>query len=189
LSKYQIMKTEVTSVHNPKFVAIKRWVRIITAVTAVALLLLIVWEVYQVYQLSTEKMFTESYTPYKLESNAIDSLTTIEQYYKAEAYKDVIRESKKVFSVNDKEKLLVGLSYFETAQYLPAISWLKRLLSPGDNPYRQTAEYYLTLAHLKNEDYDRAMELMEVMIKNANHPYHQKFTTQMIKDLRLIKWK
>ena len=182
------MKTEVTSVHNPKLTTLKRWVRVITAVTATALLVLIVWEVYQVYQLSTDKMFAESYMPYQMESSVTDSLTSIEYHFQSKAYKEVIKESKRVFSVNDKEKLLVGLSYFETKQYLPAISWLKRLIT-SDNPYRQTAEYYLALAHLKNEDYDRAMELMEVMIKDNKHPYHDKFTNQMIKDLRLIKWK
>jgi hypothetical protein len=166
-----------------------KWLRILTAVAAFVLLVWLVWKVYHIYQLSTDKIYSQSYIPFEFTVEAENEATPIELSYAAKDYKDVIRKSKKVFSVTEQERLLIGLSYLESGEYLRAISWLNRLTIVDNPPLKQTAEYYLTLAYLKNEDFDSAIVQMQRIINNPAHLYHRQFTPEMIKELRLIKWK
>jgi len=168
-----------------------RLLRIVTALGALALLVFLITKIYSVYQLSTDKIYEESYVPYKLSiANITDTstFTTIELYYAEKDYKEVVRQSRNLLSVLDRERLLIGVSYLQQDEYLRAISWLTRLAELENNPYQQPAQYYLALTHLKNKDYDRAIDLMQDIIENENHIYKDRFTTKMISDVRLLKW-
>ena len=168
-----------------------RLLRIVTALGALALLIFLIVKIYGVYQLSTEKIYQESYVPYKLSiANITDTstFTIIELYYAEKDYKEVVRQSRNLLSVLDRERLLIGLSYLQQDEYLRAISWLTRLADLDNNPYQQPAQFYLALTHLKNKDYDRAIELMQSIRDNENHVYKDRFTAQMIADVRLLKW-
>ncbi len=165
--------------------------RVITALGALALLTFLVVKVYNMYQLSTEKIYNESYVPYKLSIVDItdtSTFTTIELYYAEKDYDEVVRQSRNLLSVLDRERLLIGVSYLQKEQYLRAISWLTRLADLESNPYQQPAQFYLALTHLKNKDYDRAIELMQAIMETESHIYKDRFTPQMVADLRLLKW-
>lgn len=173
-------------------ITFRRILRVVTALGALALLLLIVVKVYNIYQLSTEKIYTESYVPYKLSIADItdtSTFTTIELYYADKDYDEVIRQSKNLLSVLDRERLLIGIAYLQKDEYLKAISWLNRLAEVKQNPYQQDAQFYLTLTHLKNKDYDRTIELMQNILDDPNHVYYSRFKPEMIKDIGLLKWK
>lgn len=168
-----------------------RLLRLITALGALALLVFIIVKVYHAYQLSADKIYAESYVPYKLSISDItdtSTFTTIELYYAEKDYKEVVRQSRNLLSVLDRERLLIGISYLQQEEYLRAISWLTRLAELENNPYQQPAQFYLALTHLKNDDYDRAIEMMQYIIENENHIYKDRFTPQMVADVRLLKW-
>lgn len=170
----------------------KRLLRIGIAVGATFLLLFIIWRVYSIYQLSVQKIYKESYVPYRIASGRVadtSTFTTIELYFAEENYNEVVKQSKGLLSVTDRERLLIGIAYLQKEEYLPAISWLKRLAELKGTPYQQVAEYYLTLTHLQNEDYDRTIELMQLISGDATHPYHKRFTAEMIRQVQLLKWK
>ena len=168
-----------------------RLLRLVTALGALALLVFIVVKVYHAYQLSAETIYAESYVPYKLSIADItdtSTFTTIELFYAEKDYKEVVRQSRNLLSVLDRERLLIGISYLQQDEYLRAISWLTRLADLENNPYQQPAQFYLALTHLKNGDYDRAIELMQYIIENETHVYRDRFTPQMVADVRLLKW-
>ena len=190
MQSMNIVEVQPTSKHTTApGVSLQRWLRVLTALAAIVLLVWLVWKVYHIYQLSTDKIFDQTYMPYQLAAGEMSLITPIEQAYTSKNYKDAIRESKTVFSVSERERLLIGLSYMETGEYLRAISWLKRLTISSEAPLRQTAEYYLTLCYLKNDDYDNAIVQMKEILNNPSHLYHRQFRPEMIKELRLIKWK
>ena len=168
-----------------------RLLRVVTALGALALLFFLASKVYHMYQLSTEEIYEESYVPYKLSiANITDTstFTTIELFYAEKNYKEVVRQSRNLLSVLDRERLLIGISYLQQDEYLRAISWLTRLAELENNPYQQPAQFYLALTHLKNGDYDRAIEWMQSIMENESHVYKDRFTPQMVADVRLLKW-
>lgn len=172
----------------PSLGRVLRW---LTALCALAVLVFIVVKVYHAYQLSADKIYAESYVPYKLSIADItdtSTFTTIELFYAEKDYKEVMRQSRNLLSVLDRERLLIGISYLHQEEYLRAISWLTRLAELENNPYQQPAQFYLALTHLKNGDYDRAIEWMQYIIESESHVYKNRFTPQMIADVRLLKW-
>ena len=175
-----------------KNITFRRVLRLATALGALVLLLLLVWRVYTFYRLSGEEIYQKSYVPYRLATGNIDdtsAYTTIELYYAEGNYTEVVRLSRSLLSVTDRERLLIGLSFMHKEEYLPAISWLRRLADVEGTPYQQVAEYYLALTHLANKDFDRTIELMQRVVDDGDHPYHPQFTQEMIDDVRLLKWK
>ena len=88
----------------------------------------------------------------------------------------------------DQERLLIGLAYLEQGEYLHAIAWFNPITADSENKYQPTAEFYLTLTHLINGDYDRCLELMQRIVVNPSHPYHNRFSKTMIQQVRLLKW-
>ena len=170
----------------------KRLLRVGTAVGALVLLVLLIYRVYNIYQLSVQQIYDESYVPYKIAQGPVadtSTFTTIELYFAEGKFDDVVKLSKGLLSVTDRERLLIGIAYLQKGEYLPAISWLKRLADVENTPYQQVAEYYLTLTHLQNEDHDRTIELMQHIAGDSRHPYQNKFTPKMIREVQLLKWK
>lgn len=175
-----------------KTVSFKRVLRIATALGTLVLLVLLIYRVYNIYQLSVQQIYRESYVPYKITQEPVadtSTFTTIELYYAEGKYNDVVKLSKGLLSVTDRERLLIGISFLQKGEYLPAISWLKRLADVENTPYQQVAEYYLTLTHLQNEDFDRTIELMQHIVSDSQHPYQKRFKPEMIREVQLLKWK
>jgi hypothetical protein len=54
---------------------------------------------------------------------------------------------------------------------------------------KDVAEYYLALAYLKNNDYDQAIELMNVIHDNSSHLYTKKFSRKYINRVKRLKWR
>ena len=179
--------------HTPaRLFTLGRLLRIVTALVALGVLAFLVFKAYNIYRLSTEKIYQESYVPYKLSiANITDTstFTTIELFYAAKDYDEVVRQSKNLLSVLDRERLLIGIAYLQKEEYLRAISWLRRLAELDSNPYQQPAQFYLTLTHLKNKDYDRTIELMQSIMNDEDHIYKDRFTPEMVADVQLLKWK
>lgn len=175
-----------------KATSLKRVLRVTTAVGATVLLFMLLWRIYHIYQLSVDNIYQQSYVPYKIAKGPIADttmFTTIELFFAESDFKEVTRLSKGLLSVTDRERLLIGIAYLQKEEYLPAISWLKRLADVKGTPYQEAAEFYLTLTHLRNEDYDRTIELMQQITNDKSHPYRQQFTQRMIKEVGLLKWK
>lgn len=170
----------------------KKLLRVAIAVGASLLLLFLIWRIYNIYQLSVQKIYKQSYMPYKIAPGRVadtTAFTTIELYFAEQNYNEVIKQSKGLLSVTDRERLLIGIAYLQKKEYLPAISWLKRIAEVKGTPYQQVAEYYLTLTHLLNEDHDRTIELMQNISGDKLHPYKKQFTQEMIRQVQLLKWK
>ncbi|MBD0333059.1 MAG: tetratricopeptide repeat protein, partial [Chitinophagaceae bacterium] len=90
--------------------------------------------------------------------------------------------------LTDEDKLLIGISYLQLNNLSSAISVLAPI-TVRENNFKQDAEYYLALAYLKNEDYDKALDLMQAIKSNPQHVYHQKFSDKFIRKVRMLKWK
>lgn len=166
--------------------------RITTAVFAVLVLLLLFWKGYALYQLSPDELFEKMYIPFepaKTSNTRPVAKHGIEQYYTAGNYVAATMQSKKQQQLTEREKLLTGLAYLHRQDYSKAIKWLEPASNNFKSPYRQTAQFYLALTYLKNEDYDRSIETMEQIAYTPTHPYHNRISKGIIRDVKMLKWR
>jgi hypothetical protein len=54
---------------------------------------------------------------------------------------------------------------------------------------KQTTEYYLALAYLKNRDLDQAIELMNQIRSHSSHLYKERFSKNYVNRVKRLKWR
>jgi predicted negative regulator of RcsB-dependent stress response len=184
--------SEVTAKNVSK---VRRIVRFSVAVAASILLIIVCIVAYNFYRLSPDRLFTENYFAYELTTTRGENdstLSKIEKAYRQKNYEEVIKlNTNSVLSVKD--VFLTAMSYLETNDLSRAISNFQVVIA--DVQYDKTsalkdaAEYYLALAYLKNNDYDQAIELMNMIYDNPSHLYTNKFSAKYIKRVKRLKWR
>ena len=81
--------------------------------------------------------------------------------------------------------MLIGLSYLQTNHPIQAVGFLQPLALSA-NDYRQDAEFYLALSHLKNKAYGKALPLMEKIRANPSHLYHEQLTADVVEKVKKL---
>lgn len=194
--------TQVASIHREavaqysparqgRVVPLRRVVRYTMAVAASILLIFIAVQGYRFYNLTPEGLYEDSFIAYNLSPVRGDEpgFTDLEKAYSEEQYNTVIRMARENGRVlNPREVFVAGLSSLQLNDASAAIPWFRRLNEQG-NPFQPDAEFYLSLAYLKDKDYDRALVLMRKIHSDPRHPYHDRITQRMINDTRMLKWK
>ena len=171
----------------------RRIVRYSVAVAASILLIFVCIVGYNFYRLSPGRLFAENYTPYELTTTPDDSIESkIEKAYREKNYAEVIKlNANSVLSVKD--IFLTAISFLETDDPARAISNFQVVIADlkGEKNYvlKDAAEYYLALAYLKNNDYDQAIELMDMIHDNSSHSYSKKFSLKYIRRVKRLKWR
>lgn len=170
---------------------VRRIIRYCITAIASLLLLFVCIEMYTFYRLSSDRLFRENYAPYELTRNENDS-TGIENAYRQKKYVEVIQINKNsILSVKD--VFLTGISYLETNDLSKAISNFQVVIADIKDDktatLKDTAEYYLAMAYVKNNDYDQAIELMNSISNNSIHPYNDRFSPKYINRVKRLKWR
>ncbi len=174
---------------------VRRIVRYSVAVAASVLLIVVCIVVYNFYQLSSDGLFAENYTAYKLTTIVDENDNTkskIEKAYQEKNYAEVIKlNATSVLSVKD--IFLTAMSFLETNDPSRAISNFQVVISDvkddKNSALKDTTEYYMALAYLKNNDYDQAIELMNTIHDNSSHLYSKKFSRKYINKIKRLKWR
>ena len=83
------------------------------------------------------------------------------------------------------------MAFLETNNLSKAISSYQVVLAElkNDASLKDTAEYYLALAYLKNNDYDQSIELMNAIHDNSSHLFAKKFNRKYINRVKRLKWR
>jgi len=173
-----------------KHVGIKKVLRYAVAIVASICLVGAVLKTYQFMQLSADALYNEAYVDYQLphiDTSSSKSNLGIDNLFRKKDFKAIIRESKKTYLPNDKTFLLIGMSHLHTNDPFKAIAAFKQIKPSGN--YSQQAQYYLSLAYLKNNDYDQALGLIEQIKNNKTHLYHQHFSSSYLNKIQMLKWK
>lgn len=182
--------TTSTKRGKPNYKLLRRLLRVGTALLTIAALCFIVLKGIEIYRLSIDKIFAQTYTPYTVpQATAVPDVNNIDSLYRQQNFAAVIKQSKKARSLDEKERLYIGLSYLQQKDYFSAIPWLSHCAANTESPYHQQAGYYLTLAYLKNEDYDNCIKQMRAIVNTPGHAYQDRFNHKMIQQVKLLKWK
>ncbi|HVE60255.1 MAG TPA: hypothetical protein VNA26_00435, partial [Chitinophagaceae bacterium] len=137
-----------------KPVNVKKIFRYGMATAAGICLVLIVVKTYQFIQLSTDKLYNNAFVNYELpvsDSSSEDGVL-IENLYRQKNFKVIIKEAKKPRLPDDKTFLLIGIDNLHVDNPFNAIAAFRQIKPSGN--YFHEAQYYLSLAYLKNNDYD-----------------------------------
>ena len=170
---------------------VRRIIRYCITAIASLLLIFVCIEIYTFYRLSSDRLFQENYTPYELTGYENDR-AGIEKAYREKDFVEVIKINK-ASALSIKSIFLTGMSYLETNDLSKAISNFQVVIADIRDDktatLKDTAEYYLAMAHLKNNDYDQAIELMNSISNNSTHPYNDRFNPKYIKKVKRLKWR
>lgn len=166
-------------------------VRVLLAVTGGVLLLLLLVAGYRFYRLSPQFLYEQAFVDFRLskEGDYLLGATQIEKAFREGDYKTVVQESKKKQPFTDLDYLLIGLTHLHRKDYSAAIEPLRLVNLWSQSDYKQEGEYYLALAYLRNKDYDKSLELMQRIRANVHHPYHEQITGQLVRNVRILKWR
>ena len=155
-------------------------------------LIIIITEAFSFYRLSPQRLYAEKFIPYQLTSTDDPGMSKIEKAYNEKKYWDVITFSAgSVVSATD--IFLTGLAWLEVKNYSKAVSSFQIVIGEAANNtnirLKESAEYYLALAYLQNQDYDQAIELMSSIHNNSSHGYRAKFSRRYINRVKRLKWR
>ena len=184
--------SEVTSNRLNK---VRRIVHYSVTVVASVLLIIVCIVGYNFYRLSSDRLFAENYSAYELATSHGENDSTeskIEKAYGEKNYAEVIKlNTNSVLSIKD--IFLTALSFLEINDPSRAISNFQIVIADvkddKNSALKDATEYYLALAYLKNNDYDQALELMNIIHDNSSHLYAKKFSRKYINKVKRLKWR
>jgi TolA-binding protein len=167
-----------------RVIGINRMLRRVIA-TAAVLLLFIGIETFRHYNNSPGRLYNEAFVDYTLsvERGQGDRTTQLENNYRNQAYKEVIKNAEHA-SLSPKDSFLTAISFLKTNNSSSAISWLESV--PSNSPYSKDAQFYLSLAYLKNKNYKKAIDLMLLIHNDPNHPYHENISETLLEKTRKL---
>jgi uncharacterized protein HemX len=188
----RLLEKPIFELAKGKVFSIKRILRYAMAVTAILLFLVTGIGGYKFYQLSPETLYNELNIEYNLPTargGESKAESRIERMYKEQNFADIIKEAQKKVELSDKGYLLTGMSHLQLNDLFAAIYSFKKLTENKRSWYQQDAEYYLALAYLKNRDYDHAITLMQKIRNHSGHVYRQRFSSNFIGKIKMLKWR
>jgi TolA-binding protein len=183
---HQEMMQEINVQKRPaRVIGINRTMRRVIA-TAAVLLLFIGIQTFRHFNNSPGKLYNEAFVDYTLsaERGAGDSANQLESYYRNQAYNEVIKNGVHA-SLSPKDSFLTAISFLKTGNTSSAISWLERV--PSNSSYAKDAQFYLSLAYLKNRNYQKVVDLMLLIRNDANHPYHDNISETLVAKVRKLQ--
>lgn len=178
------MMQELSTVHKEtKVVSMGKIIRYSLAVAASIIVILVGVNLFSSSQPSSQKLYNETFVDY--DASAIrggnEQSSQVAKLYQNHNYNGVIEDAGSA-ALSQRDSLLIGLSYLKTNKFSGAINWFKSISE--QSAVKQDAEFYLSLAYLKNKNYNEALHLMEQIHSNSNHVYHDQFSDDYINKVR-----
>jgi tetratricopeptide (TPR) repeat protein len=173
----------------------RKFARYSLAIAASLLIIVIGVLGYNFYTLSPAKVFSANYQPYELSTvrGGEGQTSLLEKAYRNKDYKEVVRLAKEQQIPGIKDQFLTALALTELKNYPGAIDYFKKLMATnqvaGTDIMMPETEYYLSLVYVRNKDYDLAIDLMNKIHDDPMHPYHEKITGKLIRNVKMLKWR
>ena len=170
----EFYEEEQKEASSKKFNSYLKWAAVLVVLFGLGLLL---WT-YLNSQKVAEDLFTEYYEPYPVfdgvRTEETNDFSVIIKHYAKSNYIDVIsafETSNKELSLSDELKLYVGTSYLHASQTEKAVTIFKSISK--DSGFYEDALWYLALTHLKNNENEASILVLENVIA-YNGRYNKK---------------
>lgn len=179
------MMQELSPVQKPgKVLSMKAALKYGIAVAASVIVIVVGINLYKSGQINSDKLYSEAFVDYDASVvRGQQNTSALQTSYQDHRY-DAVTGQANAKNLSQKDSLLIGLSYLKLNQTAPAINWLKALTKNGT--LSDDAEFYLSLAYLKNKNYGEAAGLMKSIEANPQHGYHNQFTQAYIEKVEKL---
>ena len=180
------MMQELKGQPKAKVVSFNKTVRFVLAIAASVVVLFIGVRLYTAAQVSPEKLYDQSFVDFNVSASRgnNESLSVIETHYQQKAYDAVISDLRSA-NLSAKDSLLVGLAYLHQNRTPQAIGFFKNL-AYSVNDFQQDAEFYLSLSYLKNQEYAKALPLMQKIVGDSKHLYHDQLPEEAVEKVKKL---
>lgn len=186
-SLHKEMMEELKKDRSPaRVINMRRTVRITMAVAASLLLIVVGVKYFNASNNNPEQLYNDTFVDYSLpvERGAQQNNTIVEKDYADKNYSAVIKDAQSN-TLDGKDSFLTAISYLKTGSTTTAIQWLNTM-NAGSSFYPD-AQFYLSLAYLKNKNYDQSLELMNQIHDNKDHPYNSSISSELIEKVKKLK--
>jgi TolA-binding protein len=182
----EMMKELQNEKPEGRVINIRRTVRYTMAVAASVLLILVGVQTFNYFHNTPDRLYNDAFVDYSLplERGVTQNASEIEAEYKKGAYDRIVANANRL-RLTARDSFLTAVSFLKTGQTAKAIHWLLAV-----NPYSpnyQDAQFYLSLAYLKNKNYKKALDLMIGIHDDPNHPYHANISDALIEKVRKLQ--
>lgn len=163
-------------------------------IAAVVILLAGVWIAFQYTTNSSERLYSEIYQPYNINTqrgngDEVQTPHNMVEEYRNNNYGNVIKTFRNLPASSNREKFLAASAYHETGDYPNAVALLNEILEENkvqrNRLYNDEAEYLLGLSYLRLDNAAKALPLLERIHDDPYHTFHERVSRWTI--IRL-KW-
>lgn len=151
---------------------------------------------YSFLSVSPGKVFSSNYRSYELSTmrdGDTQQVSSVEKAYREKDYTKAIEAYTPNPSTTIKDNFLAAMSYIELGNSKDAIELFKKVLEQDElqksNFLKDESEYYLALSYIRNKEPKTALELLRKIKDNPNHLYHEKITSKLIRQVKMLKWR
>ena len=164
-------------------------------VAAVFILALAAWFTYQYSNISSEKIYSEVYQTYNVNTDraAIGEIVTHQMVdqFKAGDFPAVIKTYQGLQATNNREKFLTAIALQETGKYPEAIRLLEQIIKENEEKkgrlYQDEAEFYLGLNYLKIKNNDAANRLFKKIHDDPGHTFHERISQSVLQKMKWLR--
>lgn len=143
---------------------------------------------------TTDKIFQEYYQPYEatvtfrsgVENEVNGMLTNALEKYKQEDYRTALQLFEKVLNQRDDvaASLYSGISHMEIEEYGEANESFDTVIEDKDNLFLHQAKWYMSMCHIKLNNKDKAMALLEDLSQQSG--YYKDKTKEVVRKLKRV---
>jgi tetratricopeptide (TPR) repeat protein len=166
-------------------------------IAASILLLMVAMAGYQYASLSGDRLYAEKAITYHTETTRGEQAQHEEaeavSYYQQGNYAQYIASYEQWSSPTLKATFLAGNAYLQLSEVEKATAAFREILEKNaqgnEKHFQDEAEYYLAMALVKKGDYTQAYTMLETIVHNPNHKYHEMVNTYYLWKLKMMVWK
>ncbi|HLZ87705.1 MAG TPA: tetratricopeptide repeat protein [Puia sp.] len=149
---------------------------------------------YKYVSVSSGSLYDRYYTTYTLgATRGAGDTDPIVQAYDAKDWTTVRNLANTAKPRTNQTDFLAGMACLEQKQYDEAISHFEQIIAvnthAGTSYYQDEAEYYLAISWLAHKNVNEAMPILEKILTDQHHQYHEKVMKMSFFDLRLAQYK
>jgi len=162
----------------------------IAAVASIAALLIFVFMCFNDSAMTPEKLYAANFEHYELSLIQRDETNTellrLDDLYSQRNYKEALPIFESMIKATENASQLqlgLGISKMELGQTTEALLHFKSILDSGDLLYKDQANWYSALAHIKNNDLEKAQVFLQQLTADQNADHYDE-AEQLLRQLK-----
>lgn len=161
-------------------------------VAAAIVLLLGITIFYKYVSVNGQSVYNKQFIDYELSNpRGQNTSNAEEEFYQDKKWNDVVTDYQSMVNPSNKQSFLAGMAEMKLDRFPQAITLFENILNSksGDNGFHEEAEYYLSLAYLKNHEEVKAIQMIGKIKSNPSHTYYPFVEKVSDMDLKILELK